>query len=990
AIRHPTWPADEPLPDWLERLEVIVGAVQDRDPGPFDGTADDPFAHVFDAVAAVARDRLDATAVEAVLSPAAIDDLEAWLSERLVTAFTRVLYVEFKTFVALRDEDRAFADPDEFDGRPPTTYYERFVTELFEGRLADLCVDYPVFGRLLATRVRQWVEATTEFARRLDDDQWRLREQFGGKLGDVVGVEPLADDTHGDGRAVLGVRFESGASVVYKPRPVDAAVAFYEVLDRFGDRLPADPIETPAVLPADGYGWMERVDHRPCPDEATVDAYYRRAGAVLCLAYLLGVTDCHHENLIARGSHPTLVDLETVLHPVVPPERKPLDTALGGFVDESVLLTGLVPWAADAAGRDRDDPGAVDRSGLGTDATELELEAYERPRVAAVNTDLMTVEYAHPTVDTTDSTPSLDGEPRLPQDHVDALVEGFGATYDAVADDPSDLLSAFEPAEHRFVFRATRRYGTVISALQSRRCLQDGAWFTIELESLAAPFFDGTVTDDGLWDLYELERTALKRLDPPRLTTGPDDAGLRLATGEPGPRPEESGLAAVRRRLDRVGEHDRRRQVRLLRGGYETLSDDDPHAGGGRPTGATTATARDPAGRPDEDRFRHEAAALLDRVWATGFAVDGRPHWVSLGPDPEPGLRLLATDASLFQGRCGIALPAAGHYRLTGDETSRLRALDAVAPLLDGPPSADRTDAELGGAVGPGSVAYSLGVLGDLLDAEDLVERALAVAAMLEGDWIADDDEYDVIGGAAGTVLALLGLHDRTGEADLVSTAVQCGDHLLDARVETSAGPRAWPADRTSRPQTGFAHGAAGIAYALHRLGRVAGEQRFVDAAIEAVRYERAVYDDDERNWPDFRQRVTDPYHDRWCHGRSGIGLARVGMLDYGAPDLVRKDAERAVTGMRTDRLAPKDHLCCGNAGRIEFLLAASRLLEVDQASDLAARVLARKADAGHFGAMGHSPEVVNPTFFWGLSGIAYTLLRLTAPDELPCVLLWR
>src|SRR5262249_59276422 len=92
---------------------------------------------------------------------------------------------------------------------------------------------------------------------------------------------------------------------------------------------------------------------------------------------------------------------------------------------------------------------------------------------------------------------------------------------------------------------------------------------------------------------------------------------------------------------------------------------------------------------------------------------------------------------------------------------------------------------------------------------------------------------------------------------------------------------------RLARPATGFAHGAAGIAYALLRLHRQRPDPRLVKAAGEAIAYERANFSAADGNWLDVRA-PTDAgrsrYRNSWCHGASGIGLARIGAI--GIPTL--------------------------------------------------------------------------------------------------------
>ena len=69
------------------------------------------------------------------------------------------------------------------------------------------------------------------------------------------------------------------------------------------------------VLDRHTHGWVECAEPAPCADRAAVTRYYQRAGALMCLAYVLQGSDCHAENLIAAGEDPVLVDCETLLDP---------------------------------------------------------------------------------------------------------------------------------------------------------------------------------------------------------------------------------------------------------------------------------------------------------------------------------------------------------------------------------------------------------------------------------------------------------------------------------------------------------------------------------------------------------------------------------------------------------------------------------------------------------------------------------------------------
>lgn len=1021
ALRASRLADDQPIPAWVDRLDSIVAAIQSSEPSLEDedlkrreeetdekerneaghragqgGAAEDDREWVFGelpaAIATHVRNNMSESVSE-ILSPAAIDAMSRWFRIRFEQRFTRVLYVEFKTFVAEHDRELAFADPSEFEG-PPTEYYEQFVELLFDGGFATLCLEYPVFARMLVGQVRQWEAHLEEFSRRVRRDRERLAERFGigESLGTVTGLEPLADDTHGDGRAVMRVEFAAGLTVAYKPRSVDAGETFYQVLDRFEDHVPMN-FERPTYLPRDGYGWVEWVEPGDCADRSAVERYYRRAGGLLCLAYFLEFTDCHVENTVAAGEYPLLVDAETVLHPFFDPVRNPLPLDdLGWVFSDSILLSHLAPYALFHRLQD-DEPIGTLLAGIPLAADEVEVSNREFPVVEAANTDVMAVDFRPGRIDRRESVPTLDGTAHPPDEHVEPLVEGFEAAYEAVLSlrDGGQLAEgvgipdAFAGIENRVVYRPTMRYGELLRAVRSRACLVDGARFGIELEALVVPFTDDRTTDPP-WPLYEAERRALTRLDPPRLTSRPEGTAIEIDGSPTGAHADTPGIERSRDRIAAANRDDMRTQVEVLRGAF-----------GATPAPELTAAWSGGRQAVDDERFRAEATAIFEQVREAAFRTLEGYGWFEVARHHEQGgrspLMYRSDNGALYMGRTGIAVFVAALYRLTGDDQYREFARQAVEPTVSTLQDGDLSPGigELGGASGFGSMAYGAGVVGELLDQQELVETACVVADRLDTELIVADEIYDIVGGNAGTILGLLGLHARRQDPNLVARSVECGDHLLDSRVETGNG-RAWLTIEESNPLTGFAHGSAGIAYALCRLWDETGDDRYRDAAIEALEDEDATYSVEAGNWPTMRSDVPGtPFMDAWCYGRSGIGLARLGMDAFVTHGAVTAGLDRAVTTFPTDGLDEVDHLCCGNAGRAEFLLEAQQRLgrREGEARELLGGVLARKQETGAYRTSEYTHRLTKPSLYRGLAGIGYAMLRVTEPEALPCLLLW-
>jgi len=974
--RATRWPADEPLPDWVTELESLLDHVTSvgADDHTFTIPHEAAFGELLAGVVGHGFDRLST----GTLSAAALEPAVEWFFDRLELLTVRVLYVEFMSYLDSRDPELVRADPVEFDD-PPTQRYEAFVEAMLGGGVKDLCLEYPVLARRWTQVVNQWVGAVTELDERLRQDRSELEARFDVE-GPVKAVEPLAEDTHAGGRVPMHVEFDSG-SVVYKPRDVGGGPIFYTILDRLDDHLTTPAVRTPIYLCRDEYGWMETISHRNPDDEAAVRRYYQRAGVVACLGYALSLGDLQFENVVASGEHPMVVDAETVFTPGIDPTTLLFSTPITRVAFESTLVTGLFPFSSGK----RDDKRGASIAGLGSKSESQTLPNQTRPVIEAVNTDVMSVEPEPMTLDGSHNTPTLDGEDQPPEEYLDAIWESFEQTYETIRQLHADGRffaeiideKVLDGVETRVINRPTNFYHSILRASTARDPLRDAMWLSVEMEELTFPFFDDWAESDDLWPVCSAERRALRRFDIPRIATTPTGT-----TPSHDGRPldvtfDSSGYERARQRVASFDPEDRSRQEWLIRRSLTQSEDEMPPQESGSVT---------------DDHLRREAVTLFDEA-IDGVTESPGDGWVVM-MSSDTDLTLNPADESVYHGRCGVALTAAALFDATGDERYRKLVAELLDPVVEevtpGCPSFS-----LGGTTGVGSVVYTLAVVADLTDDERYRRRADDAVHMVTDGLVQADEDFDVMDGSAGTLLGLLAHYERHGGSASLERARVCGDRLLDGRV-TVGEHRAWKTN-AEEPLTGLSHGSAGIGYALARLGAATGESRYVEAVGEALEFEAALYDPDRNNWQHGWK--TGRYVDRWCHGRSGIALARMGITDAlgetpltsvsggmsfptGLDEVLSATVEAGDKGM--------DDVCCGNLGRVEALLVGAQRFGRDEsdAVELAGRCLARAERDGKFGLRGRTWSAGNPTFYKGLSGAAYTLLRVRDPKTLPCVLL--
>jgi type 2 lantibiotic biosynthesis protein LanM len=1009
-------PPPEPsnrIPDWALVLDDIAAAAIRAAQSPFDHPLLDvtrplPFEHVLIPVAQVAGRQLacrDGGGGVGVVPIGVNRRLLRSLLGRLSEITTEVLYAEFVHF----RETTASSNGKSPGAATDDDSYRAFVRRLLAAGMWPLFEAYPVLARLIVTVLRQWVDATVEFLSRLHRDLETICVRFSpaatrtgaGVSRDrdttaILDIEPDLSDRHRNGRTVMSVTLSGGTRVVYKPKPLRLEIAFSDLLRRCNAWLPErDQMMTPAILDRDTYGWVQYVEHRPCPDAAAVQRFFGRAGILLGIVHVLRATDCHNENLIAHGEHPVLIDAETLLHPnarsIDGLSRDASGAAATERFSDSVLRTGLLPrWTFSA-----DNRRFSDVSGLGAAQSSPKAEMWTW---VEVNTARMAPQREQIAIPETGNTAVVDGVPQSAERYRQEILNGFRTILEVLRQHRDELLAAlmaFSHAPVRFIFRPTRVYAAVLRRAVQPSCLRDGVDFSITIDHLARPF----LADDerpATWPLLQSEIRAMERLDIPFFNAFASGTAIVLEDGTEVPDYfRKPGISDAIDRLSGIAPVEVDWQAAIIEGAL--------FASGAAPRADGVGIEYRPLPEPPASDLAARAIVLSEAIAARAVAdEDGGLHWVGLRHVLEADrVQLQVVGDGLYDGRCGIALLFAAGFAVSGDDRYRNLALATLLPLRRQLQSWDHASlcryarfAGVGGASGVGSIAYAFAAVHRHVNEPELLGEACRLTDCMTSDRISSDTTFDVIGGSAGALLGLLALHDVAPTQRLRHTAMACGDHLLRHR-HGKPGRRAWLTLDADQPLTGFSHGAAGIAYALLRLFAVCGDLTYRDAALEAIEYERHAYSTADGNWPDFRRLPGAPaptFATQWCHGAAGIALGRLGALDIVDDQGIRDDIERGLSATVRHPFDDIDHICCGNLGRIETLAVAAERLgraEWRRAALLrVANVLAR-ADCGGLCLSPHLPaSVFDPGLFRGAAGVAYALLRLARP-QLPSVLLW-
>jgi type 2 lantibiotic biosynthesis protein LanM len=979
-----------------------------------------------------------------LLSDEAYMNLDRSLLQQLVNLCAQTLDYEFFNF---RPFGQSFITMlvGERQGSNSNFFYHAFVQQLLQDGLLAFFQKYPVLGRLVATTVDFWVEATAEFLQRLQSDLSELQQvfdlstdakenleqnriSFNAWLGKIVEIKSFLSDPHNQGRSVITCTFDSGQKLVYKPKNIESEVIYNQFLEWSNQHHLLVPFKTYKVINRGNYGWVEYVEQLACEDAGAAQRFYQRAGMLVCIMYALGGTDCIYENLIASGEHPVLIDMEAIMYHEAHPisdflkATESQDVASQHFWD-SVVRSGLLPrWHFN-----KDDTIAFDVSALGS--VESQLAPWLQPRWQSVNTDNMHLGSETVTIPVDKNAPILNGIALCPHDYLNELVEGFQHMYRLLMEQREVLLADGSPLTAmqgkwvRFTFRQTRVYTLLLKRLLDPQFLQNGIDRSIELDLLSRAFLIDRDKPDA-WPILQAEIRAMEQLDVPYFGAYTNSDALTFGLEQPVARYfKEPSYHQVIARIQQLNETDLAQQIVIIQGSFyakiaRVQIDDRRSAPNLLDVNATNCQTIDSL---TAAQLLFKAQVIAKEIHSTAMiAADRSCYWMDLGYiQAAKRFQLEPSGYSLYDGNCGIVLFLTALDYVSGSTQFNNIAVKALQPLRKILQEADANSAQkfarkigIGGAKGLGSIIYALVKISKFLGDPTLLRDAQLAANSIGPELIAADRELHIMAGSAGAILGLLTLYRETGEPTILQTAMSCGQHLLEHRIGFNGAPQAWKTTLAEQPLTGLSCGAAGIAHALLQLYAVTNDLAYLAAAKAGIAYERSVFSTQAANWPDFRcaneqnapaddnvgyfggQDGQPGFNVSWCHGAPGIGLARLGGLSILETAEIQQEIEVAIDTTQKHSWQDLDSLCYGNFGRIELLLVAAQKLSRPhlQAAALkqASWAISKAETTGAYQMLHNLPtNTVSHGFFQGTAGIGYELLRLAYPERLPSVLLW-
>ncbi|MGK9267678.1 type 2 lantipeptide synthetase LanM family protein [Bacillus inaquosorum] len=844
--------------------------------------------------------------------------------------------------------------------------------------------EYVVLTRMLATKTRFWIDNVYEILSRYHQDKELLSEQFhnGQTLGPITGIDTGSNvsDSHKRGKTVAILSFDSGIKIVYKPRSLEIDEQFNRFIQFLNSKGFTRDLKTVQTLNRQTYGWTEFITYTECQNKQQVEHFYWRIGAYLAVLYAMNAVDFHHQNLIAHGEYPVLIDLESLLHNNSSYSDDSAFSKAHDRIERSVLRVGLLPRKIGS----KQGIEGIDLSALG--AQEGQVSPHKTTVIVDRNKDTVHIKEQNYPIPVSFHRPKLNGKMENAAHYQKSLILGFEEIYRFFINHKKEInaqMDLFKGISVRQILRGTARYANLLRISLHPDFMRDG----LDREMILDKLWLDTKLNPHLRKIVLHEKRDLFVGDIPYFISKPEHTHLWDSQGSCisnffG----RSALEETKLKINNLNKIDFQEQVSFIRTAFLVLS----HPGEKDKTLKRTDASLSVATQDSLDEAIKIGTYLADR------AIEGEQggrkdlSWIGSFVDNmrEDQFKISPANSTLYEGVAGISL----FFGYLGYITKDSRFTDISRQALVPVQKSLSTSKDISAFGGISSYLYVLDHLSVLWGERDIIEKELEPALERLQLFISKDQNNDILTGAAGTAIVLKNLYRRFHDEKIMSLIIKCGDQLIGnmSRMSKGAG---WRVPANPAPASGFAHGASGISWALYEIYDATKEKKYKEAADQGLEFERSLFIPELNNWADIRLEngeYRNVNFTAWCNGAAGIGLSRALISAYNQQDIVKEEAITAVQTLLKNGFGQNHCLCHGDLGNLEILKIISEKLGreemVDKVMSLSLQILKDIRTRGYV--TGFEKHNESPSLMMGYSGIGLGLLKIYSPDKVPSILM--
>ncbi|KAA6450008.1 type 2 lantipeptide synthetase LanM [Bacillus atrophaeus] len=843
--------------------------------------------------------------------------------------------------------------------------------------------EYLVLSRLLATKTMYWIRNTFDILVRAYQDKQLLESEFnnGQPLGLITSIDTGSgvSDAHNKGKTVAILTYESGVKLVYKPRSLEIDEKFNKLVNYINHKGLSCDLKTVHTLNLKTYGWTQFIPYKECKEDQQISKFYWRIGSYLAILYAMDAVDFHHQNLIANGEYPILIDLESLFHNNSTYTDSTAYSHAQQRIERSVLRIGLLPRKIGSkVGIE-----GIDLSAIG--AQEGQVSPHKTSTIVDREKDTVRIIEKNFPIPVSHHRPMLNGLVVNTAMYEDDIVKGFEETYTHFVQYKQEIIEqmeAFKGVAVRQILRGTSRYANLLRISLHPDFMRDG----LDREMILDKLWLDTKLNPNLKRVVQSEKEDLYLGDIPYFISNPESTDMWNSKGQKiNNFFQTSALQETKIKINEMNERDCKEQVSFIKTAILVIKESNR-----KKHKAFDLRPCEHVFEPTD--FLKEAIKIGNFIISRAIEgeQDGQKDvsWIGSFVDNqrEDQFKISAANSTLYEGVAGISLFLAYlGYHSKDDKFTEL-SKQALVPVLKNL----STSNDAGAFGGIASYLYLLDHLSKLWNDEELLKNKLEPALKILDTLIEKDENNDILTGVAGTAIVLINLFKRYREEKILKMIVRCGNRLIQNLKVMEQGV-GWKVQANPTPASGFAHGASGIIWTLYEIYAITEQTMFKEVADRALEFERTLFIPEKNNWADIKLEngcFRNENFFAWCNGAAGIALSRVLILPYNQLEVVKDEAKIAINTILKNGFEHDHSLCHGDLGNLDILMYASEMFNEKlklNVTELSHKILNDIHQRGWL--TGFEKNNESPSLMMGYSGIGLGLLKIFAPTQVPSVL---
>ncbi|GAA0748787.1 type 2 lanthipeptide synthetase LanM family protein [Clostridium oceanicum] len=861
--------------------------------------------------------------------------------------------------------------------------------------LCNLYSEYKELTKILLEKTNKYFEYNYEILKNIKNQLGNICEIYKKKLTDlkIISIKTGMGDEHKSGKSVSIINFIKGFKLVYKPRNSIIDSMFQRTLEWIEKKGKNQilPIKKLKVINNDTFGLIEYINHDQCINIEEIKRFYVKVGQLIAVLHSLNAVDFHSQNIIAEGSNPILVDLETLFHPYVKIHSYKFETSseklANNIIENSVQSIGILPhFLMDESVSDE----VMDISGLG--GSKIQKSPFKSYVVKNRGTDHIEVARDNLDILPEKNNPILRGKAQKSENYVNEIMSGFKASYNVILRNKNEyinwIMDNFKGNINRIIFRPTRNYTQLLNTSYHPDLLRN--------EEDRIVFFSRIFSnvEDSENQIVGLEFNNLMNNEVPSFNCRLDckniyDMKKNICIDYL----DQTPLKLVYKRIMNFSEKDLYLQLRFIHIAFESKKSDYHKDITPIKFHQINNNQLEIYSKKYIDLAIEIGNYIIDNS-IVDKDVENNRTWVSpiLAGRNEVGVGINPVGDDLYNGNCGVALFLIYLGYVTGKDKfiqsaseaieSRRKFIDSIEP---------KYPLSIGAFSGISGTIYVLDKLvqyGKRQSDKEYIEKYVNYLDEI----VFMDKQYDLMGGALGCIAVLHPIIKSNNYPNLnrvmKSIINKCCTHLINEKKKVDIGGVSWGNVTKS---TGFSHGNAGMIAYLSRLLNENWIENKKDLEVvidQALKFERALYIDKYKNW--YKDNKKEQICYGWCHGAPGILLSKCLAKDFRINDYKwQKEIQSALNTTKSKSFGNNPSLCHGDLGNLEVLYIASEILEEKKLrndcklifDEIYQTVIKERWKGKSFRGVDSYSLMV------GLSGFGYSLLRFSSLYNIPSVL---